>query len=83
MTKEQIAMVKKVESEHKDRAYERAVNELIPIAERMATAELRKRKKARIEKRVGVEGREWQWCNWTVYFHKFMDQLKVERGLIC
>ncbi len=60
--------------------YKQQIDELIPLAEKMADSGLLMRRE-RTEVRKGKHGELFNYCFWTEDFHRFMNELAFEQGL--
>jgi hypothetical protein len=56
------------------------INALIPAAEKEATEKVKLKKKVS-EERPGVDGKPFNWCFWTEYYHVAMNRMAIEKGL--
>jgi hypothetical protein len=60
--------------------YEKAINDLIPIASFRANALVKKLGKS-VDERSGVDGKPFNHDYWTEFFHREMNIMTVEIGL--
>ena len=61
-------------------AHEKAINGLIPSAESEADEKVKQLGK-RVEVRHGSDGKPYNHCFWTEFFHKAMNRMAYAAGL--